>query len=138
MDPDLAKRYAEYRRFREKGKESLQQNAYGKAMEYYSRAIDEALRIGKTMTPGENGYLGLVPAEQRARYCDSAAEHTVSICPGCSRYLELPVCYANRAYALTHLKKFREALVDAERAIALAPTWAKVCALAASFDALFV
>lgn len=112
---------SEYYRLRDKGKEYLTQENSAKAIEYYTRAINEASKIVQDTRYSPN----LIPAKVRAE-CLSKNEHNSRNCESCSNYLELPICYANRSLAYFNLKKYDLALGDAEKTIRLAPEWSKV------------
>ncbi len=111
----------EYYRLRDKGKEFLNQDNSSKAIDYYSRAIKEALKLGQN----ENFSPKLTPAHLKAQ-CLSQSEHNSRTCETCGKYLEIPICYANRSLAYFNLKKYELALSDADKAISLAPEWSKV------------
>lgn len=111
----------EYYRLRDKGKEHLTLNNSAKAAEYYSRALNEALKLTKS-----GPFLpGLIPAEVRAQ-CAVQTDHNSRSCETCGKYLEVPICCANRSLAYFNLKKYDLALSDADKAITLAPEWSKV------------
>lgn len=111
----------EYYRLRDKGKEHLQLDNSQKAIEYYTRAINEASKLVST----GKYQAQFIPQEKRAE-CIQKADHNNRTCQSCSSFLEVPICYANRSLAYFNLKKYDSALVDSERAIALAPEWPKV------------
>lgn len=113
----------EYRRLKEKGKEHLGQGNSGKAVEYFTRALKEAKKL---MEASPEIYSpDFVSSEIRVT-CANLPEHDGKSCEFCSKYLELAVCYSNRALAHCNLKSYQEALLDAEGAIRLAPEWPKV------------
>lgn len=111
----------EYYRLRDKGKELLTQENSTKAIEYYSRAIKEGLKLSENSSFSSK----LIPTEERAK-CMSLSEHNNRTCQACGKYLELPICYANRSLAYFNLTKYDLALADADKAISLAPEWSKV------------
>ena len=113
----------EYRRLKAKGKEHLSQGNSEKAVEYYTRALKEAKKLLET-APG-NYSPEFVSPEIRVT-CANLLEHDEKSCEFCSKYLELAVCYSNRALAHCNLKSYQAALLDAEEAIRLAPEWPKV------------
>lgn len=95
----------EYRRLKDKGRDCLREGNAQKAIDYCTRAINEALRLAERLdySPG---------------FPDTDTQSN-------TQFLELPVCYANRSLAHLNLKQSDAALADAERAIALAPDWPK-------------
>ncbi len=119
--PDKLMSTDEYYRLRDKAKEFLTQENSSKAIEYYSRAIKEGLKLSQRSTFSPK----LIPTEERAR-CMSQSGHNNRTCETCSKYLELPICYANRSLAYFNLKKYEFATTDAEKAIMEAPEWSKV------------
>lgn len=113
----------EYRRLKEKGKEHLGQGNSEKAVEYYTRALKEAKKLLETSP--ENYSSEFASPEIRVT-CANLSEHDGKSCEFCSKYLELAVCFSNRALAHCNLKSYQAALLDAEEAIRLAPEWPKV------------
>lgn len=113
----------EYRRLKEKGKENLGQGNSGKAVEYYTRA----LKIANKLLENAPDLFSpeFAPHEIRVT-CANLPEHDPKTCSFCPKYLELAVCYSNRALANCNLKAYEAALLDAEDAIRLAPEWPKV------------
>lgn len=113
----------EYRRLKEKGKEHLGQGNSEKAVEYYTRALKEAKKLLEAFP--ENYSPNFASHEIRVT-CSNLPEHDTKNCQHCSKFLELAVCYSNRALAHCNLKSYQAALLDAEEAIRLAPEWPKV------------
>lgn len=111
----------EYYRLRDKGKEHLQLDNSQKAIEYYTRALNEGSRLIST----GKYQAQFIPQDARVE-CIQKADHNNRTCQSCSLYLEVPICYANRSLAYFNLKKYDLALVDSDCAIALAPEWPKV------------
>lgn len=113
----------EYRRLKEKGKEHLNQGNSEKAVEYYTRALKEAKKLLENSL--ENYSPEFASIEIRVT-CANLPGHEPKTCQFCSKYLELAVCFSNRALANCNLKAYEAALLDAEEAIRLAPEWPKV------------
>lgn len=113
----------EYRRLRDKGKEFLTQKNPQKALEYYTRAIDEAKKL---IEKDHTEFSPSFPPQEVRVTCANLSDHEYKTCKFCRKYLELGICYANRSLARCSLKEFEGALLDGEEAIALAPEWPKV------------
>ena len=113
----------EYRRLKDKGKEHLGQGNLEKAIEYYTRALKEAKKLLEN-SPGK--YSPHFSSNEIRSNCSNSPEHDANNCEICSKFLELAVCYSNRALAYCNSKSYQAALLDAEEAIRLAPEWPKV------------
>jgi tetratricopeptide (TPR) repeat protein len=113
----------EYRRLKEKGKEHLSQGNSEKAVEYYTRALNESRRLLETFP---QNYSPSFASNEIRITCANLPEHDGKTCKYCSKFLELAVCYSNRAFAHCNLKAYEAAILDAEEAIRLAPEWPKV------------
>lgn len=113
----------EYRRLREKGKEHLNEGNWGKAIEYYTRAIKIAKRL---LEIEPNHYSALFSPPEVRVTCSNLPEHDSTTCEYCSKYLEVAVCYSNRSFAHCNLKEYEKALLDSEETIKLAFEWPKV------------
>ncbi len=113
----------EYKRLRNKGKEQLNEGNSQKAVEYFTRALKEA---NKLLEREPEAYSPEFPPQEIRVTCQNLPEHDAKACQFCRKYLELAVCYSNRAFGSCNLKAYEAALLDAEEAIHLAPEWSKV------------
>lgn len=111
----------EFRRLKEKGKEHLGQGNSDKAIEYYTRALNEASKLLET-----GDYLPEFSPQEVRVTCANLTDHDSKSCKHCGKYLEVAVCYSNRSLACCNIKKYERALLDSEEAIRLAPQWPKV------------
>lgn len=113
----------EYKRLKEKGKEQLNEGNSQKAVEYYTRALKEATKL---LEREPEKYSPEFPPQEIRVTCLNLPDHDGKTCQFCSKYLELAVCYSNRAFGNCNLKSYEAAKNDAEEAIRLAPEWSKV------------